>query len=225
MLVFQELEALIFFPFWYKRGNPRMNPYKSWNWTSLKSAIASRKSSIESEISDKGEPMSYLRKKSIQQFLMEKARQEKHRMSIEAQGDRRLTISSALPGEKISFANLVLKTHRQKKKTFINPKVVLGTSPPTAGTFTMKSLVGAVLAEASSVEQDVHPYGRGNMYTNAFSGKRSLVHLDPAKLMFWGIVVCLVTGAAFGVIILSEIHRGSLRRLLKRYNGSFPDWY
>lgn len=77
----------------------------------LKSAIASRKSSIESEISDKGEPMSYLRKKSIQQFLMEKARQEKHRMSIEAQGDRRLTISSALPGEKISFANLVLKTH------------------------------------------------------------------------------------------------------------------
>lgn len=92
---------------------------------------------------------------------------------------------------------------RQKKKTFINPKVVLGTSPPTAGTFTMKSLVGAVLAEASSVEQDVHPYGRGNMYTNAFSGKRSLVHLDPAKLMFWGIVVCLVTGAAFGVIILS----------------------
>eukprot|EP00106_Octopus_bimaculoides_P011518 XP_014778960.1 PREDICTED: uncharacterized protein LOC106875375 [Octopus bimaculoides] len=170
-------------------------------------------------------PMTPLRKKSIQQFLMEKAKQERHRLSVLPGDAGRISISQARPGERITFANLVLKTQRMKKKLFINPKEVLGTTPPQGLALSMTNLVSKVLTEASTVEKDIHPYGRGNMYTNAFAGKKSLVKLDPGKLMFWGIVICMVTGAAFGVIILSEIHRGSLKRLLQRYNGSFPDWY
>ena len=53
------------------------------------------------------------------------------------------------------------------------------------------------------IKEDIHPYGRGNLYRSAFDGAQPKIHQDESKLFLWAVTTVVILGIAGAVIFMS----------------------
>lgn len=54
------------------------------------------------------------------------------------------------------------------------------------------------------IKGDIHPYGRGPLYSKTLGGEQTKIHTEEGKLFMWALVTVIVLSVAFGVIVMSR---------------------
>lgn len=54
------------------------------------------------------------------------------------------------------------------------------------------------------IKGDIHPYGRGPLYSKTLGGEQTKIHSDEGKLFMWVLATVIVLSVAFGVIVMSR---------------------
>lgn len=102
---------------------------------------------------------------------------------------------------RIHFPNIKLKNDSSQE--FVNPAFEPDDTVPKDIRF--RDLVEHALQQRD--DDNLHPYGRTNLYTTLFLGQKSNVETDGSKLAFWGILLLVILGITGGIIFMAEIHK------------------